>query len=126
MDCLTGTDPQGERRLLADEARDLVAGLYDPVAGFTTSACSMTIRPHIHADQRMEPSLYGGLSAVKSHHPEESMPPIDPNAASSPAEFFAVISEYSFERPVLVHDVKLQLKDFYWQNLIERLIVSER
>lgn len=51
-------------------------------------------------------------------------PPIDSYAATSPAEFFAVMSEYFFELPVLVHDVYpdvyFQLKAFYRQDPLQR------
>ena len=49
---------------------------------------------------------------------------IDPYAAESPAEFFAVISEVFFEMPEAVHDafpaVYQQLKAFYKQNPLAR------
>jgi Mlc titration factor MtfA (ptsG expression regulator) len=52
-------------------------------------------------------------------------PPIDNYAATSPAEFFAVISEYFFELPALVHDVYpevyLQLTAFYRQDPLRRI-----
>jgi len=44
-------------------------------------------------------------------------PPIDPYAATAPAEFFAVTSEYYFERPDILHNafpaVHAQLARFY-------------
>ena len=47
-------------------------------------------------------------------------PPIDPYAAESPAEFFAVLSEYFFERPDVIHrhyrPVYEQLAAFYRQD----------
>ncbi len=50
--------------------------------------------------------------------------PIDPYAARSPAEFFAVISEVFFEMPEDVHEtfpaVYQQLKAFYKQNPLAR------
>ena len=52
-------------------------------------------------------------------------PHIDPYAATSPAEFFAVISEYFFELPAVVHetypDIYLQLKAFYRQDPLQRI-----
>ena len=49
---------------------------------------------------------------------------IDPYAAQSPAEFFAVISEGFFEMPEAVHDafpaVYQQLKAFYKQDPLTR------
>jgi Mlc titration factor MtfA (ptsG expression regulator) len=51
--------------------------------------------------------------------------PIDPYAAESPAEFFAVISEMFFEMPEAVHDefplVYQQLKAFYKQDPVAGL-----
>ncbi|MGQ5524082.1 M90 family metallopeptidase [Chitinimonas sp. PSY-7] len=51
--------------------------------------------------------------------------PIDPYAAENPAEFFAVLSEYFFELPHLVHDqyptIYEQLRQFYRQDPGERL-----
>ncbi len=53
-------------------------------------------------------------------------PPIDPYAGQSPAEFFAVISEYFFERPAhLQHHypkVYLQLAAFYRQDPLQRRV----
>jgi Mlc titration factor MtfA (ptsG expression regulator) len=53
-------------------------------------------------------------------------PPIDPYAGQSPAEFFAVISEYFFERPAhLQHHypkVYLQLAAFYRQDPLRRRV----
>jgi Mlc titration factor MtfA (ptsG expression regulator) len=50
---------------------------------------------------------------------------IDPYAAESPAEFFAVLSEYFFESPAVLHQaypaVYRQLQRFYRQNLLARL-----
>ena len=50
---------------------------------------------------------------------------IDPYAAESPAEFFAVISEVFFEMPEAVRDefplVYQQLKAFYKQDPVARL-----
>ena len=47
-------------------------------------------------------------------------PPIDPYAAESPAEYFAVLSEYFFERPALIEThypaIYQQLATFYRQN----------
>ncbi len=51
--------------------------------------------------------------------------PIDPYATESPAEFFAVVSEYFFERPDLLHadypEVYRQLRAFYRQDPLARL-----
>lgn len=50
---------------------------------------------------------------------------IDPYAAESPAEFFAVLSEYFFESPDVLHEtypaVYRQLKQFYLQDPLARL-----
>jgi len=53
---------------------------------------------------------------------------IDPYAAESPAEFFAVLSEYFFEAPDLLHEtypaVYGQLQRFYRQDPLARLPLS--
>jgi len=50
---------------------------------------------------------------------------IDPYAAESPAEFFAVLSEYFFEAPAVLHQaypaVYRQLQRFYLQDPLARL-----
>jgi hypothetical protein len=50
---------------------------------------------------------------------------IDPYAAESPAEFFAVLSEYFFESPDVLHEtypaVYRQLTQFYLQDTLARL-----
>lgn len=52
-------------------------------------------------------------------------PPIDPYAAESPAEYFAVLSEYFFERPDLIQvsypEVYQRLAEFYRQDPAARL-----
>jgi Mlc titration factor MtfA (ptsG expression regulator) len=54
---------------------------------------------------------------------------IDPYAAESPAEFFAVLTEYFFETPVVLHEaypaVYAQLKRFYLQDPLARLAASD-
>jgi len=49
---------------------------------------------------------------------------INPYAATSPAEFFAVISEYFFSEPEILHthfaDVYQQLQLYYRQNPLRR------
>ncbi len=53
---------------------------------------------------------------------------IDPYAAESPAEFFAVLSEYFFEAPDVLHEtypaVYGQLQRFYLQDPLARLAAS--
>jgi Mlc titration factor MtfA (ptsG expression regulator) len=55
---------------------------------------------------------------------DEDESEIDPYAAESPAEFFAVFSEYFFEWPALVHKtypaVYEQMRRFYRQDPLER------
>jgi MtfA peptidase len=55
----------------------------------------------------------------------EEETPIDPYATESPAEFFAVVSEYFFELPELLHaeyaPVYDQLRAFYRQDPLARL-----
>ncbi|QXP88362.1 zinc-dependent peptidase [Methylococcus capsulatus] len=50
--------------------------------------------------------------------------PVDPYAGESPSEFFAVLSEYFFERPALVHDefpaVYAQMCQFYRTDPLQR------
>jgi hypothetical protein len=55
---------------------------------------------------------------------------IDPYAAESPAEFFAVLSEYFFEAPDVLHEsypaVYRQLQRFYQQDPLARLAANPR
>jgi Mlc titration factor MtfA (ptsG expression regulator) len=55
---------------------------------------------------------------------------IDPYAAESPAEFFAVLSEYFFEAPDVLHEgypaVYAQLQRFYLQDPLARLAANPR
>lgn len=64
---------------------------------------------------------YQRLSSRVEH---QHRPCIDPYAASSPAEFFAVISEYFFCAPAILHkhfaDVYQQLQLYYRQNPLSR------
>ena len=50
---------------------------------------------------------------------------IDPYATENPAEFFAVLSEYFFESPDVLHKnypaVYMQLAKFYRQDTLARL-----
>jgi Mlc titration factor MtfA (ptsG expression regulator) len=58
---------------------------------------------------------------VQHHH----RPCINPYAATNPAEFFAVISEYFFCAPDLLHthfaDVYQQLRIYYRQDPLQRI-----
>lgn len=55
---------------------------------------------------------------------------LDPYAASSPAEFFAVVSEYFFAAPDILHahfpDVYRQLQLYYRQDPLQRLTPHHR
>ncbi len=54
---------------------------------------------------------------------------LDPYAAEDPAEFFAVLSEYFFERPGLLDasypDVYRQMRDFYRQDPLARAAATQ-
>lgn len=67
-------------------------------------------------------AAYEGLVRQVGHHQRVC---INPYAASSPAEFFAVISEYFFCAPKILHihfaDVYQQLQLYYRQNPLLRL-----
>lgn len=79
-----------------------------------------------------QPDWSQALSAAYSHlcqRVEQGEPTaLDPYAADSPAEFFAVVSEVFFETPaVLVHaypDVYQQLRAFYRQDPLARQAAS--
>ncbi|MDD1640096.1 MAG: zinc-dependent peptidase, partial [Methylococcaceae bacterium] len=65
---------------------------------------------------------YESLVRQVEHHHHAC---INPYAATSPAEFFAVISEYFFSMPVILYthfaDVFQQLQLYYRQNPLLRL-----
>jgi len=67
-------------------------------------------------------AAYEGLVRQVEHHHRVC---INPYAATSPAEFFAVISEYFFCAPAILHthfaDVYQQLQFYYRQNPLLRL-----
>ena len=56
------------------------------------------------------------LSRIETHHPVD----IDPYGAISPAEFFAVVTEYFFEKPVRLRrkhpELYEELRLFYNQD----------
>ena len=66
-------------------------------------------------------AAYESLIQRVEHHQQAC---INPYAATSPAEFFAVISEYFFCAPEILHkhfvDVYLQLQHYYRQNPLLR------
>jgi hypothetical protein len=86
--------------------------------------------PPLHRDLRVSDwaeamqAAYDELNARLDDDPD-AQTPIDPYAAESPAEFFAVTSEYFFSAPDLLHeaypDVYDQLALFYRQSPLERL-----
>lgn len=79
--------------------------------------------PPLHRNMRIPDwtrafrSAFENLQAVLERGEE---PPLDPYAAESPAEFFAVLSEYFFEIPASVHaaypEVFGRLVEFYRQD----------
>jgi Mlc titration factor MtfA (ptsG expression regulator) len=88
-----------------------------PADGFPALHPTMTVadwrRAFTEAFQRLQVSIQRGEPT-----------PLDAYAAKSPAEFFAVISEYFFELPAVVQatypDVYVQLKAFYRQDPLQR------
>ncbi len=89
------------------------------------------------------PPLHSGMSPEEWAHDLQSAyddlcrrvdggeePLIDPYAAESPAEFFAVLSEYFFEVPDVLHEtypaVYAQLTRFYLQDPLSRLASNPR
>ncbi|HNU63345.1 MAG TPA: zinc-dependent peptidase [Thiobacillaceae bacterium] len=87
--------------------------------------------PPLHADMRREAwstafaTAYADLRASLARPQGMEDSEIDPYAAESPAEFFAVMSEYFFEWPELVFAtypaVYAQLCQFYRQDTLRRL-----
>lgn len=84
--------------------------------------------PPLHAgmDQHAwSEAFLAGYARFQEHLAYGHPSPIDPYAAESPAEFFAVVSEYFFELPhLLAHllpDVYAQLQQFYRQDPRRRL-----
>lgn len=83
--------------------------------------------PPLHAS--MEISVWTNTFSAAYEHFQTQLAlfhstPIDPYAAMSPAEFFAVVSEYFFSAPRTLHqiypDVFAQLALFYRQNPLNR------
>ena len=87
-------------------------------------------QPPLHRNMRTDDwatalqSAYDALNQQLDRHPHAT-PAIDPYAAESPGEFFAVCSEYFFSAPqVLQHsfpEVYAQLQLFYRQDPLARL-----
>jgi len=77
------------------------------------------MKPQVWADALS--SAYQALKLRLEHHQRGA---INPYGATSPAEFFAVLSEYFFTAPQhLLHDcpdVYQQLKQFYRQDPLSR------
>ena len=86
---------------------------------------SMNVSDWSHAMQ----ASYDHLNHYLDHHNPDHAP-IDPYAAENPAEFFAVISEYFFSAPDLLHQayprVYQQLSLFYRQDPLTRLQMLQR
>lgn len=80
----------------------------------------MSVSDWSHAMQQ----AYDHLNHYLDHHNPDHAP-IDPYAGENPAEFFAVISEYFFTAPDLLHhayaQVYQQLCLFYRQDPLARL-----
>ncbi len=89
--------------------------------------------PPLHRDMNREEwtrvfsSSYHRLLKQISRHRRT---PIDPYAAESPAEFFAVVSEEFFEVPARLHQteprVYRQLRLYYRQDPFRRVLLSRR
>jgi Mlc titration factor MtfA (ptsG expression regulator) len=87
-------------------------------------------QPPLHPDMRGDAwagamqAAFDSLNAALDRHPDAETA-IDPYAAESPAEFFAVTSEYFFSAPDLLHAafpaVYAQLQAFYRQDPLHRL-----
>jgi Mlc titration factor MtfA (ptsG expression regulator) len=91
--------------------------------------------PPLHRNMRIDSwasamqSAYDALNAMLDANPD-AQTLIDPYAAESPAEFFAVTSEYFFSAPDLLHasypEVYAQLTAFYRQDPLSRLKQLQR
>lgn len=86
-------------------------------------------RPPLHSGMNQEEWAHAFQTAYddfcrRVDGGEETL--IDPYAAESPAEFFAVLSEYFFEAPDVLHAaypaVYGQLQRFYLQDPLARLL----
>ena len=77
-----------------------------------------------NTDQNDAPPCVGTFYALIQRVEHHQHVCINPYAATSPAEFFAVISEYFFCAPEILHkhfvDVYLQLQHYYRQNPLLR------
>ena len=83
--------------------------------------------PPLHKEMRIErwsrdfSRVYEKLRYQVEHHRHTT---IDPYASTSPAEFFAVVSEYFFEAPELLHghypEIYRELEGFYRQAPLQR------
>ena len=87
--------------------------------------------PPLHADmqpQAWTEALSAAYDAVQRQLDYHRADAIDPYGATSPGEFFAVLSEYFFTDPQrLLHefpDVYRQLRQFYRQDPVSRLVRS--
>ena len=89
--------------------------------------------PPLHRDMNRQTwtdalsSAYQALQQQLEHHQRGS---INPYGATSPAEFFAVLSEYFFTAPRQLlqncPDVYQQLKQFYRQDPLTRLLAASQ
>ena len=88
-------------------------------------------RPPLHSGMRPEDWAHDFQTAYddfcrRVDGGEETL--IDPYAAESPAEFFAVLSEYFFEAPDVLHEIYPavygQLQRFYLQDPLTRLVTG--
>ncbi|MBV8659906.1 MAG: zinc-dependent peptidase [Burkholderiales bacterium] len=84
--------------------------------------------PPLHAGMNQAAwsrAFLDGYDRFREHLAYGHPPPIDPYAAESPAEFFAVLSEYFFELPHqlarLLPEIYTQLVQFYRQDPTKRL-----
>ena len=114
-------DMQGKqtgRNVVIHEIAHKLDMLNGPADGFPPLQHGMTV---IEWSTSLSTAYEGLVRQVEHHHHAC----INPYAATSPAEFFAVISEYFFSMPVILHthfaDVYQQLQLYYRQNPLLRL-----
>jgi Mlc titration factor MtfA (ptsG expression regulator) len=109
---------QSGRNVVIHEIAHKVDMLNGPADGFPPLHHDMVV---IEWSSSLSAAYESLVRQVEHHH----RACINPYAATSPAEFFAVISEYFFCAPEVLHthfaDVYQQLKLYYRQNPLQRL-----
>lgn len=114
---------QGVRNVVLHEFAHKLDTLNGPADGLPPLHKEMTMKRWSHDFSK----VYAALQRQIEHHQHTV---IDPYASVSPAEFFAVVTEYFFEAPELLHhhspDIYDDLQGFYRQDPLKRGVVLSR